>query len=227
MKEFTHYILTRFNTQLMPDGMLYDNPDKAREWMDERMELFKETRKSILSQEGEFTWVISLDKRTPNRYIQDIITDYRMKVVYSDIRDTFKEIKVKTPWVITTRFDCDDMMQPGFIQRVQDHFQPKLMVLDVRFEELDPVKRMVYAGERRWAGSMFISLIEPSDKIHTAFCRPHGQVASEYPISGSWDEGWGPKKIIDYHIIDEPLAYMVCHGNNIANKIRGNYLRTI
>ena len=210
----------------MPTGFLYDNPG-ADEWMDKRMEQFRETKKSVLSQEGDWRWVISLDERTPDRYVDEIICDSRITNVSCDIRSAFREIQPETPWVITTRLDCDDQLQPGFVKRIGDHFEPKLKVLDVRFEELEWDTRRVHKGERRWAGSMFISIIEPVERIHTAFCRPHGQVASEYPTTGSWDEGWGPKTVIEYFIINEPLAYMVCHSNNITNRVRGSYLRTI
>ncbi len=211
----------------MPEGMLYDNPRKAKKWMDGRMDMFKACRDSVLSQQGDFKWVISLDSRTPNRYVQEIITDERMSVVHCDIRDALKEEDITTPWVITTRLDCDDQLRPGFVQRVQDHADPNLKVIDVRFDELEWDTQKVYRGMHRWAGSMFISLVEPSDKIHTAFCRPHGEVAPGYPMSGSWDEGWGEKALIDYYIIEERLAYMVCHGNNIANKVTGKYLRQL
>ena len=210
----------------MPNGLLYDNPG-ADEWMDSRMEMFRETKKSVLSQEGDFDWIISVDFRTPKKYLDEIADDDRITYAYCDIRSVFRYWVADTPWVITTRLDCDDQLKPGFVKRVQDHFEPKLRVLDVRFEELEWHTKRIHEGERRWAGSMFLSLIEPSDKIQTAFCRPHGEVAGGYPIEGSWDEGWGAKTIIEYYIIEETLAYMVCHGKNIANIIRGKYLRTL
>ena len=174
----------------------------------------------MLSQEGDFEWVISLDKRTPNRYVQKIITDSRMKVVNCDIRDTFKEIKVDTPWVITSRLDNDDQYLPGFVRNVQRKFRPKLRVIDVGFNQLEWETGDIYPGERRWSGSMFISLIEPSSRIATVFCRPHGQVASEYPMTGHWSTGWGNLTNIGGVTLENKLALMVCHGNNITNAIR-------
>jgi hypothetical protein len=227
MKQFSHYILTRFNTQLVNDKMLYDEPDKAESWMRERMELFKKTKESVLAQEGDFRWIISLDKRTPREYVEAIGGDSRIKIINEVVQDALKDIKIWTPWVITTRLDNDDQLQPGFVKAVQEHFRPEVMVIDVRFEELDWKRQMVFSGERRWAGSMFLSLVEKSDWIVTAFCRPHGMVAGGYPTEGNWKDGWGYKKIIPYIIIEQDLAYMVCHSNNMANRIRGEFKRKL
>ena len=238
MKEYKHFILTRFNTTFVRDEKhfkktgeteiykLYDRPG-ADEWMDSRMALFRETKKSVLSQEGDFTWVISLDPRTPRRYVNDIWDDERIKLVSCDVRDTFRELNPHSEWVITSRLDNDDQLQPGFVRRVQENFTPGLKVIDVRFEQLEWNTGKVYTGDRRWSGSMFISLIEPASRINTVFCRPHGQVAKEYPTKGSYDTKWGGFRRIGYSIIEKPLAYMVCHGTNITNAISGKYLRTI
>lgn len=227
MKEYSHYILTRFNTQLVNNKLLYDDPEKAELWMEQRMGLFRETKKSVLQQEGDFNWVISLDIRTPHKYLDEIFTDERMIRTTCDVRNTFREINCDTYWVITSRFDCDDQYKPGFIKAIAENFEPKIKVLDIRFEEMAWPSRQVFSGERRWAGSMFLSLIEPTTRILTAFCRPHGMVAGGYPLEGEWDTGWGYKEIIPYQIIEKELAYMVCHDNNIANVIRGKYKYTL
>ena len=212
---------------LMPTGFLYDDPERANMWMDERMELFRETKRSVLEQEGKFRWVISLDKRTPHRHRDEIADDSRIKLITTDIRDAFKEIQPKKEWVITSRLDCDDQYQPGFVQAIALNFAPKLKVIDVKFEELEWETGRVHEGKERYSGSMFISLIEPAHRVKTAFCRPHGQVASEYPMTGNYDTQWGELTPIEYQKIEKPLAYMVCHGHNVTNAISGKYLRTI
>jgi len=205
---------------LMPDGMLYDDVNRANAWMDERMELFKACRDSVLSQEGGFQWIISLDERTPNRYLQEIFTDERMQIVHCDVRDTFKEVEISTPWVITSRLDCDDQYKPGAVKAIQSKFEPKLKVIDIGFSQLEWETGKEYPGEDRWSGSMFISLVEPQFRVITAFCRPHGQVATEYPMRGDYKTKWEQLTNIGKDKVDEPLAMMVCHGNNITNAIR-------
>lgn len=208
---FKHFILTRYNTQQQPDGgFLYDDVKKANKWMEERMKLFKKTRESVLSQEGDFEWIISLDKRTPNRFIQEIITDERMKVVHCDIRDTFDEVEVEEPWVITTRLDNDDLYVPGTILAIQRQFTNQEIIIDLRYRQKKG-KDLYTSGpngsERHAPNSPFLSLIERNDhRIRTAFCRPHAKMIEEY--KGIWASR-------------EPLAYQVVHGNNAANKIVG------
>ena len=218
MKEFTHYILTRYNTMFMPDGFMYDNPKKANKWMDERMELFDACKESVLSQEGDFEWIISLDKRTPKKYVKHIVTDDRIKIVYCDIRDALKEEKIDTPWVITSRLDCDDQYLSGAIKAIQRKFRPRLRVIDIGFAKLDWDNKVVYNGFRN-EGSMFISLVEPSSRVMTVFCRPHGQVNTGYPLNGHWSTKWEDLTNIEYVKLTEKLVLMVCHDNNITNRI--------
>ena len=206
---------------LMPDGLLYDDPKKAKKWMDDRMGLFEACKESVLSQEGDFEWIISLDKRTPNRYIQKIITDERMSVVNCDIRDALKEKKLDTPWVITSRLDCDDQYLPGAVKAIQRKFRPRLRVIDFVYNEMDWHTGKLYGSRRHLSGSPFISLVEPSSRVKTAFCRPHGQVGGEYPMVGDWSTRWGELTRINHVRLEEAYALMVCHGGNITNEIRG------
>lgn len=204
-KEYSHYILTRYNTQQINGGYLYDDPVNADRWMDERMKLFEHTRASVLSQEGDFQWVISLDKRTPNRYVMDIITDPRMIVIDCDVRDTFKQIQVDTPWVITSRLDNDDLYLPGAIMAIQRCFAHKEEVIDLRYNQKCGDDR--YGSGRVMPNSPFLSLVECVDKnIRTCFCRPHSKMPTEY--NAIWADGG-------------PFAYMVIHGKNVVNKITG------
>jgi hypothetical protein len=190
--------------------MLYDDMRSANKWMEGRIKLFEKTRKSVLEQEGDFEWIISLDKRTPRRFVEAIITDERMKVVHCDIRDTFHEIDVDTPWVITSRLDNDDLYVPGTIKAIQACFTAQEIIIDLRYRQ----KRgnTLYTSgpngtERRAPNSPFLSLIEKTDhRIRTAFARPHALMIEEY--KGIWASR-------------EPLAYQVVHGSNAANKIVG------
>ncbi len=222
MKEFTHYILTKYNTMggtaLCPDGFMYDDPKKANKWMDNRMELFEACKESVLSQEGDFKWIISLDERTPKKYVKKIVTDDRISIVHCDIRDALKDEKIDTPWVITSRLDCDDQYLPGAIKEIQRKFRPRLRVIDIGFDKLDWDRDIIHDGYRR-GGSMFISLVEPSSRVITAFCRPHGQVNTGYPMDGHWSTKWENLVNIEYVKLTDKLVLMVCHKDNITNRI--------
>ena len=213
MENFEHFILTRYNTQFFDGGFLYDN-EGADEWMEERQPLFAATRDSVLSQEGNFKWIISVDKRTPEKFLKKIFTDKRMIQVNCDIREAFKEVKTKGKWVITTRLDNDDRYLPGAIKAIQEEFEPKLKVIDIDYEQLFLKTGKRYTSERKGPNSPFLSLIEPSDRIMTAFCRPHSVLHTGYPIGNE-------KVTIDGHKIRKVYAYMIIHGKNAFNSIVG------
>jgi hypothetical protein len=238
---FTHYVLTRFNTLQDEQGLkLYDKPG-AEEWMQKRMVFFEKTKESVLSQSAAFQWVISIDERTPQKYIDAIFTDDRMIMVNCDIRDVFKadiidgdgpfyEIRrPTTPWVITSRIDCDDYYNKDAIYTIQLKFEPKIKVIDLYYEQI-----VHSTGERFTNGNAmrgeryrmsnngpFLSLIEPSERVMTCFCRPHSVLGLGYPFPDGNKEIPTCKIMDFFNGVPYPWAYMVIHDHNVANKITG------
>ena len=213
-KRFNHYILTKYNT--MPDAnglLLYDKPG-ADEWMKHRGELFEETKKSVLEQEGGFQWVISVDERTPKRFLDNIKTDDRILLTTEDIRDVFLNgnITLEKSWVITSRLDNDDRYLPGAVLAIQSEFRKQIFVIDFDYQKLDLDSGETHPGVWRWANSPFLSICEPSERVMTAFCRTHGQVRSGYP-SKHGRIGIAGKRIKKVYV------QMVIHGDNITNAI--------
>jgi hypothetical protein len=204
---FSHYILTRFNFGL------YDRDD-ADEWMKDRMKLFAATKDSVLSQKGIFEWIISVDERTPEKYLKKIFTDDRMIKTHLDLRQVFLQGEVCTikDWVITTRLDNDDILLEGAIKAIQDHFKPEIRVIDIDYHQYKDGVR--YTSERFTTTSPFLSLIEPSSRVMTALCRPHSKLVTGYPSPTGLKAIRG-KKIMGIY------ALMVLHGNNAANQLVG------
>jgi hypothetical protein len=223
MEEFTHYILTKYNTMSDPNGsMLYDKRDPDG-WMDYRGMIFEETKKSVLSQEGDFQWIISIDERTPKKYLDQIQTDSRITLVFKDIRAIFLDGDVvpDTPWTITTRLDNDDRYLQGAVKAIQRQFEPHLKVIDFDFQKMDYRSGKLFPSIWKWENSPFISLVEPSNRVLTAFCRPHGQVAGEYPsgeLTGTYPAGADRTRIASTKL-KGIYAYQVIHERNITNSI--------
>jgi hypothetical protein len=188
--------------------------------MDVRWPLFAACKKSILSQEGEFEWVISIDQRTPERYIQRICTDSRISIIHKEINRVFEDKRIDADWVITSRIDCDDQYLPGAVKGIQARFEPMLKVIDIGSYKLDWNTGNVYRYDKRYPLSMFVSLIEPSSRALSVYCRPHGQVAGGYPMEG-WYGSLDKFTAIPSEIIGKRYALMVCHDNNITNSISG------
>jgi len=221
-KRFKHVILTRFNTKEDNDGkLLYDKPG-ADEWMEDRMPLFEETKKSVLAQTaGDFEWVISLDERTPSKYVRKIFTHPKITIVNCNILLALDEIEIDAPWVITTRLDCDDLLTPGAIHAIQRCFEPKLKVIDIGVVRLDNKTGKVYLGDVGNGRSMFLSLIEPRERMVGVFCRPHSVLQTGYPMKGTFKDGFSRYTPLPLEFVNKKRAVMVCHGNNVANHIKG------
>lgn len=191
LQKLRHVILTRYNLGL------YDRPD-AEEWMKHRMPLFEATRESVLNQEGEFEWILCMDERTPNRWLQDIICDSRMAIMYEHPSQFRSE-----GWTITTRLDNDDIYRPGAVKAIQDKFTVMEMIIDLRYQQL--YNGELYTSERTSPNSPFLSLVENGAK-RTCYARPHSKMLQEY--AGIFAS-------------DEAHAVMVIHDNNLGNKIVG------
>lgn len=211
-KGFKHVILTRYNNGI------YDGKDAVL-WMKERYQLFRSTRDSVLSQDADFEWVLSFDERTPDSYVTKCLTDPRMKATTRDVRDYFEGQEIDEPWVITTRIDNDDLYRPGALKAIQSKFQEQIMVIDIDYYQWDLRDNKTYTSERYTCTSPFISLVEPSTRVKTVYCRPHNKLHDGYLITDT------EKRAIPGVKIRERLAYMVIHGNNAANKIVGKEIQ--
>ena len=189
---FKHIILTRYNLGL------YDRPG-AEEWMEHRYPYFERTRDSILSQEGDFEWWISLDVRTPRKWVNDISTDDRIHLTSLHPKEFRSE-----GWTITTRMDNDDIYLPGAIKAIQSAFVEKEMVLDIRYYQMH--EGNLYTSNRNMPNSPFLSLIE-NGANKTCYARPHSKMLEDF--RGKF-------------VSDEPLALMVVHDMNMGNRITGD-----
>ena len=202
MKAFKHFILTRFNQGI------YDRPD-AEAWMEDRMELFKATCESVLIQDVEFEWVIEIDSRTPQS-VRDVIThdDDRIDLFDSRITNYFEWFnRPNEPWIITSRFDNDDIYLPGALRAIQSCFTAQEIVIDIPYYQKKG--NDLYTSARPTPNSPFLSLIEKSDKevIRTCYARPHNLMSQDWPVG--------------IFASRDVLAYMVIHGNNLGNRIVG------
>ena len=189
LQKLKHVILTRFNLELY-------SLDYADEWMKHRMPLFEQTKESVLSQDGDFKWILAMDERTPFRWLIEIITDPRMSMIHEHPK-TYKP----DGWTITTRLDNDDLYLPGAIKAIQDSFVEEEMVVDIKYQQL--CNGELYSSGRPKPNSPFLSLIS---KDKNCYARPHSKMINDFKSKFA---------------SDEVLAYMVIHDNNMGNKIVG------
>lgn len=184
-----HVILTRFNNGI------YDRPD-AYEWMKHRLELFKATKESVLSQDAAFDWVVSFDERTPIELMDEVCTFPTMHPV-TDLVQSFQP----DGWLLSTRLDNDDILLPNAIEEIQTAakmFKGREMVIDIDYRKRD--FKGVYPSNRPRANSPFLSLMS---ERKNCYCRPHTFMPDDFPS----------------YKIDKVLAEMVIHDKNAANTV--------
>lgn len=213
MSEFKHVVLTRYNWDNATQDFYKTHPN-PKEWMVNRYDLFKATRESVLSQGVEFDWIISFDKNTPPSYIKKVCSAPNMYPVINDVRDLVFDYE--EPFLITTRIDNDDLYLSGALRAIQEAFEPKIMVIDIDYYQLDIETRKMYTSERDAPTSPFLSLVEPKETVKTVYCRPHSYLSSGYPFVD------GKKQIPAKKL--GVFALQVLHGENLANKIVGREL---
>lgn len=181
--KFKHYILTRFNLELYQSNP-YKVKDKV-EWMDSRIELFKNYLIGLIDQTNkDFTVILSIDSKTPKHYIAHLsflLDTIEIEYVFSFDKQPniwLKENKPKTDWIITTRLDNDDELKPNFVETIQKEFREVEELLDVKGVKMFNKKEYPY--NRTSVGSPFITLIEPTEKCLSAMYKTHSVMPTLY-----------------------------------------------
>ena len=204
MKTFKHYILTRFNL-----GLYSDNPYKIADpdrWMDHRIKLFNEyCAPSVKSQTcQDFTWIIAFDPETPGKLMNRIEFVENTFITMTQPHLFLREQKPESDWLITSRFDNDDIYKPEFVESIQNEFRERREIIDIDYLGWHKEADRYYSSGRVRANSPFLSVCEPWINPLTALGRPHTYMVDEMPS----------RKL-------DVLAIQIIHERNIINKING------
>lgn len=212
---FKHYLLTRYNIGLY-DGNPYKIKDRTK-WMADRLDLFKECAASVKAQScKKFEWFIFIDPMTrpmDGEEILDVLSDVATSgLVMAHICRGMQIPPQKDPaeWIITTRMDNDDRLNSGFIEAIQNEFDEKTEVIDVKGLQLDLKSGKYCKTDRIKPNSPFISLIEKTEGMRTVFQETHSTL---YITHGG--------RFVE---TSDPLYYQVIHGANVMNKLTGSWL---
>ena len=175
-KEFTHLVLTRFNTatDFAPARM-----GLQTEWLASRLSLFEQyCLPSIAGQRGaDFQWLVFFDAESPDWFRKKIeafrpmITPMYIEGEASDavIVDSIKAAGlVKTPYLLTTRVDNDDALAKGHLARVEHAFKEQQR----EFLEF-PFGLQLFRGHLYnvyWPSNAFLSLVEKVESGDFYYC---------------------------------------------------------
>jgi hypothetical protein len=229
---FTHWVFTRYN--LLDDKTsIYNNPaiPDPVDWMRHRTELFeKYTLPSMKAQTCKnFTWLLSFAKQTPYYLIPVKHWDYsNIKIIYEYPRTFLRNCYLfgkfnKGDWIITTRLDNDDFLEPNYIREVQNYLKEPpnfpCLIVDTDGVQWDIQTDKFYTTDRRTNNSPFLSFIEKvgtdwnslstgeliTEPLKTCFYCSHTNMINHFPSLK----------------IQKKLYRMVIHDRNISNKIVG------
>lgn len=207
MKEFKHYVLTRFNLGIYSDTNPYAGKvGNADEWMKHRFRLFEQFTKMYINDQTckDFTWLIGVDPETPADDIIRITNGYdgEIEICYEQPHSYLRRVKPSAKWLITSRLDNDDFYNYDFIVSIQNEFRAVPEVIDILYHKFRLRDGGVFISDRPRCNSPFLSLVEPWEAgICTALGHPHTDMPNYY---------YARK-------IDKVLATMVIHDRNVIN----------
>jgi hypothetical protein len=187
MSDVTHYLITRFNV-IHRKWKPYDKNQVATltpYWMEQRFELFeKYTLPSILRQKVSrfgFEWIVLLDFKTHSNYRQRLedrkcITPLYCKDRWYQRLHEYLKRKCRTKWIITTRIDNDDALEPDAIHDIQSQFNERRCFVNLmRGSELNLLYDPPTIEPKVEKYNHFISYIEPTRSCYTVYRWPHGK----------------------------------------------------
>ncbi len=225
---FKHFLITRFNLKSQHKSWVTDKNQTAvlnDEWMDHRIKLFREfCFPSVQKQTNKnFTWLIYLDYSTPEKYLNDLnkLFDsypgpYKLCLSKSydeflagycnDVIELNRNLK---DYIITTRFDNDDVAHKDFIGKIQYefNFQSFTAINFVKIYTFDSLNKDKLFIDYLFSNH-FISLIE---KVH------QGKIKGCYSKS---DKQWNAGNDI-IHIRKGTYCMELVHDKNLINDYHG------
>ena len=210
MKPFKHYILTRYNLYVYQQNP-YNVQDKDA-WTRSRVPLFKRFLKSLINQTvNDFTLVLSMDEATPDHFYTQVVSLLDASGINYVIhfnkkpKDFVINSLHHTNWIITSRCDSDDTLEPEFVETIQNSFREEEECLDVRGYKSDG--KFLYRYARKQVGSPFVTLIETSEgEIKTAAYKKHNEMRRYF---------------FNRFVGAKPLFIQWIHGGNVINSING------
>ena len=123
-----------------------------------------------------------------------------------DIMDYIEQVSLWEDYVLTTRFDSDDILAPEFVEKTQQYYKDwgdKQLLAWITGAEKDYHTGIDYLFEKEYSNP-FITLKEFPGKIETVFCKPHWQMDKEFST--------------EYIKTKNPMRYRILHWVNRARK---------
>lgn len=211
---FKHLILTRFF--MTTKGCGYDGT-QGEVWLLERIKLFRDfCYPTIVRQTCQnFTWLLFCRKDTPAHLKELLQKEFETADIHfiftNSMKESTEEYSRGYRYVLTTRLDNDDGLNPLYIERVQGYFDKfvkdghaALLVNFGKGYKYVTGNGRLYRHEKDNAA--FMTLFEDLDRrqLGTVYEYDHSEMHKNYPT------------IIDTSIVG---WMMVIHGGNVLNRL--------
>ena len=186
-----HYLVTRFSIH-EPSWK-----DQATdEWLTHRWPLFERCAASVAAQDCDFEWVLLCHHKMPKRWFDKLNTYFEhcpitvtiLRVGRNWLSELQRYVDVGVESIITTRLDSDDMIEPGFLRKVQSAYSSmSRYFVDAPhgYKEVDG--KLVIYTERN---NPFLSYVEYERPYRTAYHVEHGSRINNYVVVSIQGRQW-------------------------------------
>ncbi|GAA1421035.1 glycosyltransferase [Agrococcus citreus] len=210
MSDFEHFLLTRFAVRIKPGA-----PLPSDEWLRSRISIFEAIcLPSVLRQSTQsFSWLLFVDSSVPvaTRERLERVLPKNAEVVIVDAVCEERTIvhallkRATKPYVVTSRLDNDDAIDPDYISIVQREIgrTPRVFLNFPRGLQYSRARLLAY----RHASNAFISHVDArGPHMQTVFVDWHDRLA-RHGVIRQWSE--------------REMWLQNCHGGNVKNQERG------
>lgn len=214
-RDFTHLILTRFNTAV---GFAPSAKGLDEAWLKERLQLFERyCLPSVAAQRGAtFHWLVFCDAASPEWFKEKMSSYGALVSTFYINGPATDEVIAKSvartglasqPYLITTRLDNDDAIGSDHLRLVQREFKQQDREFLVFPFGLQLYRDRLY--NTYWRSNPFLSLVEKireDGSFTTVLCVEHNRVRRAGKVRS---------------VLSAPQWLQVIHGSNLLNTLRG------
>lgn len=228
--KFKHFLLTRFN-QLDEKNDIYNTNENPQDWMRHRINLFERyTLPSIMKQTcKDFTWLLAFSRKTPQNVLDRYKNLRNIQIIY-EYPKYFLQRTYKKEWLLTTRFDNDDILLPDFVEKVHKHVRNcenigelRTEIIDVMGVQWDMINNKWYDSGRNMFNSPYLSLFENTKEPHLSIQPDFGMI--EGVKTALYCSHSNMTRHFQASRIEQELYIMCIHDRNLANKVCGGDLK--
>jgi hypothetical protein len=212
----SHFILTRFNPRI-GEGLRGLDED----WLEARIALFEDFCAPSVRRQTcqDFIWLVFFDVRTPpavRQRIDELVERFRFEPVWLDgefsVRVASEQLRRRCQLgdlLITTSLDNDDALHPRYVAMAHEHLEGALP----GFLSFPHGAQLAYGHfyRRPYLGNPFLSRLERVDD----------NLSTVYDVAHWLPQNYRPKFVWTR----EPAWLQIVHGDNLANDLRGVWVR--